>query len=42
MHPALAFAIGVVFTLTFRAVWYLAKRDVDEEAGVKLGNEETK
>ena len=42
MHPVLAFAIGAGFTLTFIVVWYLAKRDVDAEAGVKLGNEENK
>jgi len=42
MHPATALFIGLVFTLTFRLVWYLAQRDVDAEAGVKLGNEETK
>ena len=37
MHPVLSFAIGAGFTLTFIAVWYLAKRDVDREAGVCRG-----
>lgn len=40
MHPATAFFIGSAFTLTFLATWYLAQRDADKDAGVKLGNKD--
>lgn len=40
MHPATAFFIGSAFTLLFLLTWYLAQRDADREAGVKLGNKD--
>lgn len=39
MNPAIAFFLGSAFTACLLLLWAVSRRDVDHEAGVRLGNE---